>query len=72
MRIKKVGKEKYFSPVDIKTFVEIQNILKIDEEASVMSLKFKVFFTWFDYQLTYRHLKTDYNHNMVNMAKEKI
>ena len=64
-RMQKRGKKTTFRPIDVQTYVEIQNILAIDEEAQMVSLRYRISFVWIDYQLTYRFIKTDSNKNVI-------
>ena len=53
------GNSGTFQPLAIATHVEIQNILNIDRQTSMISLKFRISMKWSDYRTTYNFLKTD-------------
>ena len=57
----KIGKRTEFLPAEVRTYVEIQNILTLDEEASKIVLRFNISFEWVDYQLNYKFLKENEN-----------
>ena len=55
-----------FSPLDISTSVTIHNILSINEQASMISLKLGVSFEGSDYRLTFNFLNDDSSKNTIN------
>ena len=57
------GVEIVFHQLEIATFVRIQNILNINEQTSMILLKFGVFLEWLDYRLKFNFLKTDAKKN---------
>ena len=65
--MQKKGREIEFLPIEVKTYVEIKNIISMDEEASQISLKFYISYEWIDYQLNYRFLKA---HTAKNIIEE--
>ena len=63
--LQKIKASTQFLPAQVRTYVEIQNILTLDEEASQIVLKFNISFKWVDYQLNYKFLKENENENAI-------
>ena len=66
------GNSVTFQPLAIATHVEIQNILNINEQTSMISLKFRISMKWSDYRLTYNFLKIDSHKNAIKSGGSGI
>ena len=67
-----IGENVSFYPIEIDTFVEVRNILNINEQASMISLQFAILLRWVDYRLSYNFLQEDADENSLTEIENII
>ena len=70
--IKTVGNKKINLPFEVKTDIEVHDIIEINEAGSVISLQFTVALQWKDSRVAFNFLKNDLMKNVIQNSKGNI
>ena len=62
------GEKQVILPSEVKTTVELLDIIGVDDDAATISLDFTVIFEWTDSRLSFNYLKNNVNQNIITDA----